>query len=114
MSQNENEILLILVKINAIIFHKSNRGEDKMPIFYISDMHIGHQNVLHHDNRPFTDINHMQAVMTANWNSTVSDSDEVYILGDFAWKTLRGLKCSISLMAKSILSSATTISPQRK
>lgn len=55
-----------------------------MPIFYISDMHIGHHNVLRHDNRPFTDINHMQAVMTANWNSTVSDSDEVYILGDFA------------------------------
>lgn len=53
-----------------------------MPIFYISDMHIGHQNVLRHDNRPFTDINHMQAVMTANWNSTVSDSDEVYILGN--------------------------------
>ena len=103
MSQNENEILLILVKISAIIFHKSNRGEDKMPIFYISDMHIGHQNVLRHDNRPFTDINHMQAVMTANWNSTVSDSDEVYILGDFAWKNAQGLEMLSQLRGKKYL-----------
>lgn len=114
MSQNENEILLILAKINAIIFHKSNRGEDKMPIFYISDMHIGHQNVLCHDNRPFTDINHMQAVMTANWNSTVPIATKFISSVTLHGKTLRGLKCSISLMAKSILSSATTISPQKK
>lgn len=103
MSQNENEILLILDKINAIIFHKSNRGEDKMPIFYISDMHIGHQNVLRHDNRPFSDIQHMQAVMTANWNSAVATTDEVYILGDFAWKNAQGLEMLSQLNGKKYL-----------
>lgn len=103
MSHNENEILLILVKINAIIFHKSERGEDKMPIFYISDMHIGHQNVLRHDNRPFSDIQHMQAVMTANWNSAVAPTDEVYILGDFAWKNAQGLEMLSQLNGRKYL-----------
>ena len=53
--------------------------------------------------RPFTDINHMQAVMTANWNSTVSDSDEVYILGDFAWKNTQGLEMLSQLRGKKYL-----------
>lgn len=74
-----------------------------MPIFYISDMHIGHQNVLRHDNRPFSDIQHMQAVMTANWNSAVAPTDEVYILGDFAWKNAQGLEMLSQLNGRKYL-----------
>lgn len=74
-----------------------------MPIFYISDMHIGHQNVLRHDNKPFSDIQHMQAVMTSNWNNAVAHTDEVYILGDFAWKNAQGLEMLSQLNGRKYL-----------
>ena len=30
-----------------------------MANFYISDLHIGHENILRFDNRPFADVNEM-------------------------------------------------------
>lgn len=53
--------------------------------FYISDLHIGHANVIKFDNRPFIDCDEMFNKMRDNWNNTVSENDTVYILGDFIW-----------------------------
>ena len=53
--------------------------------YYISDLHLGHANVLKFDNRPFRDINHMWITIRDNWNSVVTPQDTVYILGDFCW-----------------------------
>ena len=58
--------------------------------FYISDLHLGHENVLLHDNRPFQNIEEMHHQMITRWNKVVSQTDEVYILGDFAWKNAIG------------------------
>lgn len=51
-------------------------------IFMWSDLHIGHENVLKFDNRPFTDLNHMHRVLVNNYNSTVPDNGICYFLGD--------------------------------
>lgn len=54
-------------------------------IFYISDLHFGHDNILHLDNRPWKTIEEHDAALIKNWNSVVTNQDTVYILGDFCW-----------------------------
>lgn len=56
-----------------------------MANFYISDLHIGHANVVRFDNRPFADVNEMNNKIIENWNARVRTDDMVYILGDFIW-----------------------------
>ena len=51
--------------------------------YYISDLHIGHENILRFDNRPFADVNEMNNKLIENWNARVCSDDTVYILGDF-------------------------------
>ena len=53
--------------------------------YYISDLHIGHENILRFDNRPFADVNEMNNKLKENWNARVRSDDTVYILGDFIW-----------------------------
>mgnify|MGYP000227785944 CR=1 FL=1 len=56
-----------------------------MANYYISDLHIGHENILRFDNRPFADLNEMHNAIVTRWNSVVTGNDTVYILGDFIW-----------------------------
>ncbi|MBP0973978.1 MAG: metallophosphoesterase [Oscillospiraceae bacterium] len=58
--------------------------------YYISDLHLGHQNVLRFDSRPFETLDEMHSEVIRRWNAAVSPEDEVYILGDFAWKNSVG------------------------
>lgn len=55
-----------------------------MTIFYISDAHFFHQNIISFCKRPYTSVAEMNAALVANWNSKVTDEDTVYFLGDFA------------------------------
>ena len=55
-------------------------------IWATSDHHFGHKNILHLCNRPFSTIEEMDEALIANWNNTVSKTDTIYILGDFAWR----------------------------
>lgn len=54
-------------------------------IFYIADMHISHDNILHFDNRPWSNIKEHDKALIDNWNAVVTNEDTVYILGDFHW-----------------------------
>lgn len=54
-------------------------------IFYISDLHFGHKNVISYDNRPFLSVEEMDKTMIENWNNVVKNDDTVYILGDISW-----------------------------
>ena len=54
-------------------------------IRYIADTHFGHANVIKYDNRPFKDVEEMDAKMIELWNDHVADDDEVYVLGDVVW-----------------------------
>lgn len=56
--------------------------------YFISDLHIGHQNILGYDDRPFNDVDEMEEVMILNWNAAVGIDDDVYILGDISWKNV--------------------------
>ncbi|MCD7955080.1 MAG: hydrolase [Lachnospiraceae bacterium] len=55
--------------------------------YYIADTHFGHKNAIVFDNRPFADVEEMDRILIENWNSRVRDEDEVYIIGDFAFRS---------------------------
>ena len=54
---------------------------------YISDLHLGHANVIKFDNRPFKNLEEMHERIITNWNKVTNKNDTVYILGDFCWAT---------------------------
>ena len=53
-------------------------------VFFIADMHFGHEAMLRFENRPFTDIKDQENQLIRNWNEAVTAEDEVYVLGDFS------------------------------
>jgi calcineurin-like phosphoesterase family protein len=53
-------------------------------IFFTSDFHFGHTNVIRFDGRPFKDVDEMNQSLIDNWNSVVSDEDIVFYLGDLS------------------------------
>jgi calcineurin-like phosphoesterase family protein len=55
-------------------------------IYFTSDLHFYHENVIKHANRPFSSMEEMNQVLINNWNKKVSTSDEIYILGDITMK----------------------------
>jgi len=54
-----------------------------MRIYFIADTHFNDDNIRRYENRPYNNVSEMDIALIENWNKTVSDSDEVYILGDF-------------------------------
>ncbi len=52
-------------------------------IFFTSDHHFGHENIIRLCNRPFANVEEMNAELIKRWNSKISPEDEVYYLGDF-------------------------------
>ncbi len=55
-------------------------------IWFTSDTHFGHENVLKFTDRPWETIQQMNSVIVANINARVGMNDELYILGDFSFK----------------------------
>lgn len=54
-------------------------------VWFTSDLHFFHKNVIKYCDRPFKDVNEMNEEMVRLWNETVSTSDTVYCLGDLAF-----------------------------
>lgn len=54
-----------------------------MQTFFTSDTHFDDQYSIPYFNRPFKNVDEMNAVMVENWNSVVREQDTVYHLGDF-------------------------------
>ena len=48
----------------------------------ISDLHLGHQNIIEYCNRPFTSVDEMNSTLIENWNEVVGENDIVFFLGD--------------------------------
>ncbi len=55
-------------------------------IYFTSDLHFGHNNVMRYCNRPFNSVDDMDATLIRNWNNTVQARDTIYILGDISLK----------------------------
>lgn len=56
-------------------------------IFFTSDTHFGHANILKYDVKTrshFRDVNEHDETLIKNWNDLVGPDDTVYHLGDFA------------------------------
>lgn len=54
--------------------------------YYISDLHLFHENAIKFDNRPFSSIPEMHDAILKNWNDRVTNGDYVYILGDVSMR----------------------------
>ena len=73
-------------------------------IYYISDTHFGHKGVINFDQRPFSNIEEMEAILIANWNNIVTNQDTIYILGDFCFeKESEWLRLLSQLKGKKVL-----------
>ncbi len=60
-------------------------------IWFTSDTHFGHNNIIGYTNRPFVTAQQMEEVLIHNINSLVAEKDELYHLGDF-WFHSNGKK----------------------
>lgn len=54
-------------------------------VFFVSDTHFDHENIIRFSNRPFKDAEEMNRTLITNWNNKVPPDGLVFHLGDFAW-----------------------------
>lgn len=74
--------------------------EKGQTIWFTSDLHFGHRNILKFCDRPWENTTQMEKGLIENWNNTVGNNDIVFVLGDTFWfndsqhirKTLSQLK----------------------
>lgn len=57
-----------------------------MTVWFTSDTHFGHAAIIRLCGRPFASVEEMDATLVANWNAVVRPGDEVWHLGDFAYR----------------------------
>lgn len=67
------------------IYTKNIKRRIKL-IFFTSDLHLGHEKAIEFTNRPFSNVEEMNKVLIDNINNTVGEKDELWIIGDFAYK----------------------------
>jgi len=53
-------------------------------IYFTSDHHFFHSNIIDYCGRPFKNVENMNKTMAIRWNQVVKPNDVVYHLGDFA------------------------------
>ena len=57
---------------------------NKDNVFFTSDTHFSHVNIIKYCNRPFTDVDEHDETLISNWNNVVDKDDIVFHLGDVA------------------------------
>ena len=72
--------------INTTPFVNPFAEIDHQNLFFTSDWHLGHANVIKFDKRPFKDVDEMAQTIINNWNSVVDDDSIVYYMGDLFYK----------------------------
>ena len=66
-------------------------------IWFTSDLHFGHRNIIEYCNRPWT-FEEQDEELVKRWNSRVGLFDEVYHLGDFTFAGRKKAKAIIELI----------------
>ena len=65
-----------------------------MSVFFTSDTHYFHSNIIQFTKRPYGSLVEMHAAFIANWNEVVQQDDEVFHLGDVSFGS-RGMTLGI-------------------
>lgn len=61
-------------------------------VWFTSDTHFSHNNIIRYCERPFTNIQEMNEKLIHNWNSVVNENDIVFHLGDFGFDSIENLR----------------------
>lgn len=70
-----------------------------MTSYYIADTHFGHANIIRFCDRPFDSVEQMNAWLIESWNARVADDDDVYVIGDFAYRSATSVKSIVEQLA---------------
>ena len=73
-------------KAKEAIWILTNFGKDKKineNVWFTSDTHFNHANIIKYCNRPFASVEEMNEKLIENWNSVVGKDDLTWCLGDF-------------------------------
>ena len=68
-------------------------------IFVWSDTHFNHKGIITYCKRPYANIDEMNAALIDMWNHVVGPTDDVYHLGDFAFRggwPLKEIYCQLN------------------
>jgi len=60
-------------------------NSNKQKIWFTSDTHFGHENIIRYCKRPFKNAAEMNEQIIQNWNALVGKDDIVFHLGDFGF-----------------------------
>lgn len=72
-------------------------------IWFTSDLHFGHENVIKYCDRPYHDADKMNLDIIMRWNKQVDEDDTVYVLGDFSLSKNTALNIVKQLNGKIVL-----------
>ena len=77
-------------------------NEPDEDVLVIADLHLGHENILRYTNRPFRDVDHMNAALWDHLAAGLTPDKALVVVGDMAmrealnavtWQQLRDLDC---------------------
>ena len=70
-------------------------SETEGRVLFMSDLHYNHQNIIRHSQRPFKDVEEMNAFILGELKSKIKSEDVLFDLGDLFWNMTPEKMCEI-------------------